>query len=347
MAKEWYLMGNPQIYNGGFEGDEWKNYAQEGFQEMLDTTMLTDDVEFINSDFSVIIPGKAIIQGVTPDLNTKTEDRQILVPIGTLQRFSYIRFNGEVWIISSEPYNNKFYEKATLKICKNQLRWQNQETKEIFNYWYWMEDISLYNSGIYNAKIITTSDKLYKLLLPMDKNTRKLHDGMRFIFEFSDDVPLVYKLTDFNGVMGNNKNVKLLSIVVSQTVYDPDRDNLDLMIADYYPLQENSKHEDLSDHSYNVKIDYASDEIKLSSFGKFTAIFYDDHMKEMSEYPEYTWSITDCDFNDYLVCSESGNTMKIVVKNNKELVGRTFDLNVALPDETILATVKIRITALW
>ena len=101
MAVDWYLMDQPPIYNGGFEGEEFFAYAQDGFKEMLDTTMLCDNVEFINSDFSVITPGKAIIQSVTPDTQLKAEDRQILVPIGTLQTYSYIRFEDEIWIIAS------------------------------------------------------------------------------------------------------------------------------------------------------------------------------------------------------------------------------------------------------
>lgn len=103
MATEWYLMDQPPIYNGGFEGEEFFAYAQQGFQEMLDTTMLCDNVEFINSDFSVIVPGKAVIQSVTPDTQIGTEDRQILVPIGTLQKFAYVRFEDDIWIIASEP----------------------------------------------------------------------------------------------------------------------------------------------------------------------------------------------------------------------------------------------------
>lgn len=142
MATEWYLMDQPPIYNGGFEGEEFFAYAQQGFQEMLDTTMLCDNVEFINSDFSVIVPGKAVIQSVTPDTQIGTEDRQILVPIGTLQKFAYVRFEDDIWIIASEPSNNKFYEKAILKLCRNHLRWQDTVTKEIFDYWYWCEDIT-------------------------------------------------------------------------------------------------------------------------------------------------------------------------------------------------------------
>jgi len=339
MSADWYLMDHPPVYNGGFEGEEFFAYAQQGFQEMLDTTMLRDNVEFITSDFSRVIPGKAVIQSVTPDTQLKAEDRQILVPIGTLQEFAYVRFEDEIWIIASEPSNNKFYEKAILKICHNRLRWQDTVTKEIFDYWYWCEDITRYSSGTYLGNVVIKYDKQYHLLLPMDSHTRKLHDGMRFILEFSDTVPLVYKLTKYDGLTGNNKNVKLLNISLTQTVYDEDRDNVDLMIADYY--EEKTVSEKLK-----CRIDYESDQIALASFGKFNAIFRDG-LDEVSR-TDFVWEIVDNEFDiENLVCSYSGNQIKIVVKNNEELDGKDFVLNVKTLKNEILASLRIKIVALW
>ena len=339
MAKEWYLMNNPPVYNGGFEGEEWSNYAQEGFREMLDTTMLCDNVEFINSDFSVIIPGKAIIQNVTSDTKQKTEDRQILVPIGTLQKYSYIRFEGDVWLIASEPSNNKFYEKAVLKICHNQLRWQDTETKEIFNYWYWCEDATRY-SGVYQGNIVIKYEKQYNLMLPMNSTTRKLHDGMRFILELSGNTPLVYKLTKFEGLTGNNKNVKILNLSLTQTVYDEDRDNVDLMIADYYE----DKNELID---YSCKINYESDEITLSSFGKYTAVFNDGNSNVLNDI-DFRWEISNNTFDiSNLKCTYQDNTIKIVVGNNLDLIGEKFDLSIVSPDNVVMTTLTITITALW
>lgn len=56
---------------------------------------------------------------------------------------------------------------------------------------------------------------------------------MRFMLEMSNDVPLVYKLTKFNGLTNNNKNVKLLNLSLTQTVYDENTDSVDMMLADY------------------------------------------------------------------------------------------------------------------
>lgn len=340
MSADWYIMDKPPIYNGGFEGEEFLSYAQNGFQEMLDTTMLCDNVEFINSDFSEIISGKAVIQSVTPDTQLKAEDRQILVPIGTLSGFAYIRFDDEIWIIASEPSNNKFYEKAILKICHNQLRWQDVKTKEIFSYWYWCEDTTRYSSGVFKGNVVVSYEKQYGVLLPKDNNTKNLCDGMRFMLELSNNTPLVYKLTKFDGITANNKNMKLLKIVLTQTVYDEDVDNVDLMIADYYEAKDTS-------NGYNCKIHYDSSEISLSSFGKFDAVFLDKDNNILNNVDFY-WKITNNSFDiGNLKCSYQDNTIKIVVTNNNKLIGENFDLNIVSPDDVILATLTVTITALW
>lgn len=60
MAVDWYLMDQPPIYNGGLRAEEFFAYAQDGFKEMLDTTMLCDNVEFINSDFLLLLPARQL-----------------------------------------------------------------------------------------------------------------------------------------------------------------------------------------------------------------------------------------------------------------------------------------------
>ncbi len=343
MSAEWYLMDKPPVYNGGFEGEEFFSYAQNGFQEMLDTTMLCDNVKFINSDFSVIVPGKAIIQSVTPDTKLKADDRQILVPIGTLQSYSYICFNDEIWIIASEPSNNKFYEKAILKICRNQLRWQDSESKKIYSYWYWCEYVTRYSSGVYKGNVVITYDKQYSVLLPKDINTQKLHDGMRFMLELSNNTPLVYKLTKYDGLTGNNKNIKLLNLSLTQTVYDENVDNIELMIADY----KNNNVEPFEKHGYTCKLSYKTASISLSSFEKYTATFYDNE-DEIVTNVNYHWNISENDFDsDNIILTPGKDFVKVAVKNNSDLIGKQFKLNVISDADIIMASVVITITALW
>ena len=50
MPIEWYLMKQP-TYNSGFEGDEFANYAQDGFEEILESE-LADDIEIFEKSLT-------------------------------------------------------------------------------------------------------------------------------------------------------------------------------------------------------------------------------------------------------------------------------------------------------
>jgi len=345
VAKEWYLIGNQlPIYNSGYESDEWQNYAQDGFQETLFTTMLGDDVEFINSDFSVIVPGKAVIQSVTEDSADKAEDRQILAPIGTLSHFSYVRFKDVIWLIDAEPSDNKFYEKAPLKLCNNQLKWQDSKTKQIFEYWYYGEDVSHYASGIYESNVVISYSNQMTLHLPKDTNTEKLHDGMRFMIDKSGDLPYVYKLTKYDGITGNNKTVKILKITLTQSVYDKDVDNAELMIADYYEKKPLDYTE--STDNYTCRMEFESDEIALSSSEEYKVVFFDNDGKEI--FKKVAWKIVDKDFKleDSVVIQPDESKVKVSVKNDKKLIGKSFILNAMIQDKSV-ASIEIKIVPLW
>lgn len=344
MAKDWYLIDRPQIYNGGFEGQEWKNYAQDGFDELLHTSMLHDKVEFITSDFKKRVPGLAIIQGVTEDSQDKFDERQILVPIGTLQHFAYVKFKEDIWLIAAEPSDNKFYEKAPLKLCNNQLRWQDPLTKKIIEYWFWCEDGTQYSSGIFQGNVIIKYEKQYNVCLPFDYNTKNLHDGMRFMLEKSNNLPLVYKLTKYDGVVYNNRHTKLLNLTLTQTVYDEETDNADIMIADYYEKPEQEETD------YNATIDYVVDEIALSSSAKFTLIERDKKGRPIDIDFEYEWQISECDFNEEnLTLTIEDNNITVSVANDKALIGQYFTLSVIAADDdsTVVASVKVQIVPLW
>ena len=111
------------------------------------------------------------------------------------------------------------------------------------------------------------------------------------------------------------------------------------MIADYY--EEKTVSEDL-----RCRIDFESDEIALSSFGEFYAVFKNES-DEIVE-TEFSWTILDNDFDlKNLILSYQDNKIRIVVKNNKDLIDKDFTLNVISNDGEICASMKIKIIALW
>lgn len=51
MAKEWYLLKTPHDQLSGFEDDALNDFAQEGFEEALDSSIAVD-IELCNYDLS-------------------------------------------------------------------------------------------------------------------------------------------------------------------------------------------------------------------------------------------------------------------------------------------------------
>ena len=71
MSKEWYLMSSssPQVKDGGFERDEFLDYAVDYFNEALDETFLGVPVVLYqngNLDESTAIHTNANVWGNTP-----------------------------------------------------------------------------------------------------------------------------------------------------------------------------------------------------------------------------------------------------------------------------------------
>lgn len=80
---------------------------------------------------------------------------------------------------------------------------------------------------------------------------------------------------------------------------------------------------------------------------KYSATFYDNEHNVVDDI-EYHWGISDNDFDEKdLVLTTGDNFVKVTVKNNRDLVGKQFHLNVLSSVDTILASVVITITALW
>ena len=65
MAKSWYLMNRP-LFNSGLEKEEFENYSQDGFSELLES-FISSDIEVYNQNFTFLQSLKAVVQNVTAD----------------------------------------------------------------------------------------------------------------------------------------------------------------------------------------------------------------------------------------------------------------------------------------
>ena len=83
---EWYLINPQPTLNSGFEKDEFTDYAQDGFDELLTETQLGKTIKFCKGkfdgeNFEIEVDGEGIVQSETPDAYTQGYKRQLLTRI--------------------------------------------------------------------------------------------------------------------------------------------------------------------------------------------------------------------------------------------------------------------------
>ena len=215
MATEWYLMNTNHDMTGGFESDDFDNFAQDAFSEILESS-ITTKVEVCNYDLSERTPQKVVIQGKVQDTKLNSLSRSILAPIGTLKAGQYIYYKDRYWLIDGFVDDNGFYEKGIMKLCNYLLTWKNQKGK-IVQRWANIVSASQYNNGeTSNEFTFVRSDQLM-VMTPQDDECLLMPHKQRFIIdkrckiyekEFTPDItcdtshPLItYELTRMDNVL--------------------------------------------------------------------------------------------------------------------------------------------------
>lgn len=315
LMDDWYLIkGKQPTFNSCLENDEFAYYTQDGFEEVLTETPLGKDVllcrgKFDGSNFEVEIEDKAVIQNDTNDTMLQGETRQCLARIGTLKDYEYIKYDNDIWLIETEPYNNDIYEKSILKLCNIPLRFQDKNSGEILQIPFWIEEATRYGYGITNSAIMQNLDKQYHIKIPYNESTKQLKNGRRFMLEFMDDVPCCYKLTKYEGVTERRRNIRVVNMTLTQTEYNPDTDNTELMLCDYFAPY----------HEEEIKITYSGENsVRIGGQKTFTC-----------NCGNVVWEIKSDNFNtdDYLVTNINGNKITVKCKYNETLFdGKYFTL---------------------
>lgn len=312
---EWYLIkGKQPTFNSCLENDEFAYYTQDGFEEVLTETPLGKDVllcrgKFDGENFEVEIADKVVMQNDTNDTMLQGETRQSLARMGTLKDYEYIKYDGDIWLIETEPYNNDIYEKSICKLCNMPLRFQDKNTGEILQVPFWIEEATRYGYGITANAVLTHFDKQYHVKVPYNDATKQLKNGMRFMLEFMDNIPCCYELSKYEGVTEHRRNIRVINLSLMQVEYNPETDNTELMICDYIAPNQES----------DIQITYQGNaSIRVGG------------QKTFSCSQNVSWNITSNNFdvNKFLIITESDDKIIVKCKYDESLLdGKNFVLS--------------------
>lgn len=342
-------MKKSPLFYGGLENDEFGNYGVDGFIETLEDTPLADNVKIYDFRGNENINIKSIVQNVTADGKILQGIRQILSPIGTLKSGMYVDvpLKNQTWFITTLPDNNKIYEKAIMEYCNWILKWQDKDGN-ILEYPCSIENATKYNSGESGGKYIIFGSAQYLVKMPYDNNTIKLESGRRFLIDKNKDNPTAYKITQVDITSGNYENLGIIQLIVQEDQFNPNTDNKELMIADYFKVEDDTIPPPIEDVTINIE----TDDLIIKCGGKekiFKPIILDSDNNILDM--ECEWDITLPEIIDkkYLIKNVNDNilSIKFLKETPTNLLPFSIVIKVSIKDTDISDELYMEVGALW
>jgi len=220
------------------------------------------------------------------------------------------------WIITEVDANKQIYTKGKMTLCPNILKFQNSSST-IYSYPYYVDSSS---PSLSENKTITTSDTIRKIVLSLDEQTKMFTYDKRFMGEVFNNVPQVWEITDLDAQSKSG----LLILTLVKDEYSKDADNLLLGICDYVTPTITP-----TPTTNYVEITYSGlAQIKSGgSTRSFTATFKDSLGNILVGIVSVWDLIVPIGFESYIDTEIVGNTIKIKVLDNDEIIGKALTLN--------------------
>lgn len=238
---EWYLINPQPTLNSGFEKDEFTDYAQDGFDELLTETQLGKNIKFCKGkfdgeNFEVEVDGEGIVQSETPDAYTQGYKRQLLTRIADkVADYKYIKYDGAIWLIMTEPADNCIYDKCVLHQCNYILKWQNTN-KDIIYCPASIENASQYNTGEEGNKILMLGYNQLMAYISLDDDTVVIDRNLRLFVDYNKVNPIPYKVTRLDTVAFSYGKNRVMCLVLTEDQYNPKTDSIENWLCDYFQI---------------------------------------------------------------------------------------------------------------
>ena len=160
----------------------------------------------------------------------------------------------------------------------------------------------------------------------------------------SADNPTAYKLINRNvvsGIYDENHEHGVYIITLQKSERSHDRDNYELMIADYFKPAEDKA----VGINCAIKFD-GSPTIKAGGYYKsFNAVFYDKDGSEISQ--EAIWNVAVIDeHKKYFSIVNEGSTIKIKADNNEGIIGSKIKIELCNSAQNCSAELYVKVVAI-
>lgn len=261
---------------------------------------------------------------IAPEQKDKSKCTIFPLPGEELNMGDIIFWHSLHWLVTDVDFSDSITRGGIIERCNRTIRWQNPKTREIQERWCIAE--KPYTSNIDKGKEVNTSNREFKIQIPFDDETALVDVDKRFLLEKIGDSPKAYKCTCVDTVTNKYQDIKggFLIWNLTQSEYNNEVDNAELMIADYVEPE--------APVHGNVEISYSGKpEIRAGGSAKtFRAS------------QGTTWeTIVAPEIAPYLTIVQTGGNLKIKAARQSDIIGASIKLKATNGSESSELTVRI------
>lgn len=220
----------------------------------------------------VVIDNSDVTELVVHTTQTETVKNWNAMPGDVIHLGDIVLLKGIHWLVTKIDYDDDVCMFGEMEQCNRCLPFQNKHTHEIVKKWCVIT--KPYSSNIHTDYEIATSSREYKIKVKYDDDTKLIDVDDRFLLETIDGEPKSYHVTGVDQQTNIFEDIEggfLIWNVTQDDGYTPDRDNAELMIADYVPPPKDQN----DTLESNGKITYTGNPtVRVGSTKKLAAEFY-------------------------------------------------------------------------
>lgn len=209
--------------------------------------LLKDTITFLNNSFSDNIDFRqASVNNVIQDLlvidDIKNPHTKMFkarphekITVGDL-----VYIDDTYYLINESNANNDKIQSATGVECNWKLKWICPITKTIQEIPCYIQNATKYNTGKYEARYIDYGISQITVDIPCNDFTIYIDTDMRFFLDKNTLNPTIYEATQVDHYTYNYQGKGICRINMSEDKYNPDKDNIELQLADYWIDKKNN-----------------------------------------------------------------------------------------------------------
>lgn len=262
----------------------------------------------------------------------------------------YVEWMDNIWLITDLNAPDEVYQTALMTQCNYVLKWINDRGQIIERPVSVIDGTKYLTGEFYQVRGlgITVGDSRMQLTMPRDDETVLLNRGARFLIDDpAATEPQAYELTKINrtGRVFNGHGVFIH--MLSECNRNPEKDNFELMIADYYdddgqPRVVDSHIEDSENEGLTqLVVGRESEQILVASTMKIPISLYVNGVQQDQFAIAYE---LDCASSVATCYMDENDCLVVTTGKDRKNIGTEFNISIvaALDDESVFVRESCR-----